>query len=94
MNDEVRSYAVAMQPDLINCAVCAFKAGKTQVDTVRVLFREISTYMIKCMKSELDPEMLMAFVSSMRTCIEHVDEIAAQCLDQNALMTIGEALFK
>jgi hypothetical protein len=42
MNDEVRSFAIAIQPDLINCAVCALKANMTTVDVVRAIFAEVS----------------------------------------------------
>jgi hypothetical protein len=63
LNDEIRNHAICIQPDLIGCAVAAFKKNMIPIDPVRLIFMEVRR------RNSDAPSVITAVAAADSTCL-------------------------
>eukprot|EP00457_Paulinella_chromatophora_P000919 gb/GEZN01000921.1/.p1 GENE.gb/GEZN01000921.1/~~gb/GEZN01000921.1/.p1 ORF type:complete len:1093 (-),score=158.86 gb/GEZN01000921.1/:83-3361(-) len=93
--DTVRHCAFSIMPDLVTAAKLSMEHKKCDIVLIRTLFLRITKAMVECFKTENDLELLVQLLHYLSKVFTYVGpEIATQCLDQEALRYVGNALLK
>jgi hypothetical protein len=95
LNDEVRSYAMACMPELLQCALAGAKAGAIDPAQVRTVYTSIVSAMLVCLPKEPEHELLMTLASSLQQAVELGAELGpGGLLDAASLLEVARALVK
>jgi len=94
LNDEVRTFAISIMPELVQSTVSSLEDGKTNQQFLVNLFRTITERIVFCMEREPDVEVIISLVTGLQNCITKAGPLGKKCLDAKALEVVGKALLK
>lgn len=94
MSTEVRSYAVAILPDLVNCVVLSVQKGKADQAMLQALVNKVMECIMDGFKMEVDNDIRMALVGSLQMVVSMTGELSKQLIGQDSLHEVGKALLK
>eukprot|EP00469_Lotharella_globosa_P014926 CAMPEP_0167824422 /NCGR_PEP_ID=MMETSP0112_2-20121227/8779_1 /TAXON_ID=91324 /ORGANISM="Lotharella globosa, Strain CCCM811" /LENGTH=1069 /DNA_ID=CAMNT_0007726371 /DNA_START=101 /DNA_END=3307 /DNA_ORIENTATION=- len=94
LNDDVRSFAISIMPDLIQSTISAVQDRKTDTRYLKNLFGVVTGRMIECLQNEPDTDMLCTLVSAIQKAFRVAGPLAKNCLNRKSLEVVGMAMLK